>query len=377
MLGYPATDAIPLSAPVGLFKLLHILLLALHFVAVQAMVGGLFLVAAWHVRGRGGHNPAATAAARWVARTLPVLMTYLMNLGVPPLLFAQALYGHLLYTSSVLIGAHWISVVVLLTVMYWLLYVVSDRAASGRTLWAGALVSLFIAMWVARIYSTNMSLMLRPELWPGLYSADPHGATIPVGDPLITARWLFMLAGALTTAGLALLVMAGGRRQDAALRALLLRDGGALATVGAAAQLGLAQRVVAHVAPAVRAALAESAPYHAAGVAWLVLAGLVAALGLTSAVSARRLAATPHRPLAWGAGLLAVLASVAMTAWRDGLRDLTLAAKGFDVWQHTAVVVNPGLVATFLALVVGGLALVGWMIAVAVKADPVEEAIAP
>ena len=35
---------------------------------------------------------------------LTVVMTFVINLGVPPLLFAQVLYGRALYTSSVLIG---------------------------------------------------------------------------------------------------------------------------------------------------------------------------------------------------------------------------------------------------------------------------------
>ena len=57
---------------------------------------------------------------RWPA--LPIVMTYVINLGVPPLLFAQVLYGRAIYTSSVLIGAWWIAVIPLLMLCYWLLY---------------------------------------------------------------------------------------------------------------------------------------------------------------------------------------------------------------------------------------------------------------
>ena len=39
--------------------------------------------------------------ARALARRLTVVMTYVINLGVPPLLFAQVLYGRALYTSSI------------------------------------------------------------------------------------------------------------------------------------------------------------------------------------------------------------------------------------------------------------------------------------
>ena len=49
-------------------------------------------------------------------------MTFVINLAVPPLLFAQVLYGRALYTSSVLIGVYWISIIGILMLTYWLLY---------------------------------------------------------------------------------------------------------------------------------------------------------------------------------------------------------------------------------------------------------------
>ncbi len=40
---FPAVDPIPLPAPVWLLKLLHIVTLSLHFVAVEMLLGGLLL----------------------------------------------------------------------------------------------------------------------------------------------------------------------------------------------------------------------------------------------------------------------------------------------------------------------------------------------
>ena len=122
---FPAFDPIPLPAPVWLFKVLHVLTLALHFSAMQMLVGGLLLALGLNLRGAGGQGAVALArrdAASVLGRRLPIVMTYVINLGVPPLLFAQVLYGPALYTSSVLIGAWWISIIVLLTLGYWLLY---------------------------------------------------------------------------------------------------------------------------------------------------------------------------------------------------------------------------------------------------------------
>src|ERR1700757_2999906 len=119
MIAFPAIDPIPLPAPVWLMKALLVLTFALHFATVQMLLGGLMVVPGLLLLGRG---PSARAAALAIARRLPVLMTYVINLGVPPLLFAQVLYGRALYTSSVVMGVYWISIIVVLTLTYWLLY---------------------------------------------------------------------------------------------------------------------------------------------------------------------------------------------------------------------------------------------------------------
>lgn len=43
MSAFPAVDPIPLSAPIWLFSLLHIVMLSLHFVAVEMLLGGLLV----------------------------------------------------------------------------------------------------------------------------------------------------------------------------------------------------------------------------------------------------------------------------------------------------------------------------------------------
>src|ERR1035438_4170589 len=114
---YPAVDPIPLPAPVWLLKLLHVVTLSLHFVAVEMLLGGL-LIAVLLSLFRG--SPLSLVTARALARRLTVVMTFVINLAVPPLLFAQVLYGRALYTSSVLIGLYWISIIFILMLTYWL-----------------------------------------------------------------------------------------------------------------------------------------------------------------------------------------------------------------------------------------------------------------
>src|ERR1700756_5202947 len=132
MQSFPAVDPIPLPAPIWLIKLLHIVTLALHFVAVEMLLGGLLIAI---ILSSFRNSPHARVTARAIARRLTVVMTYVINLGVPPLLFAQVLYGRALYTSSVLIGAWWISIILLLTLAYWLLYRFAARLDAGKPAW--------------------------------------------------------------------------------------------------------------------------------------------------------------------------------------------------------------------------------------------------
>src|ERR1035438_8126163 len=152
MQSFPAVDPIPLPAPIWLLKLLHIVKLALHFVAVEMLLGGLLLavlLSLFH------SSTLATVTARALARRLTVVMTFVINLAVPPLLFAQVLYGRALYTSSVLIGIYWISIIGLLTLTYWLLYRFTARLEAGKSAWWVGLSAWLLAGCIARLLSTH------------------------------------------------------------------------------------------------------------------------------------------------------------------------------------------------------------------------------
>src|SRR5579864_8199140 len=145
---YPAVDPIPLPAPIWLLKLLHIVTLSLHFVAVEMLLGGLLLAVLLSLF-RNSANAHVTARA--LARRLTVVMTYVINLGVPPLLFAQVLYGRALYTSTVLIGVYWIAIIPTLMLVYWLLYRFSARLEAGKSAWWVGLSAWLLAGGVARM----------------------------------------------------------------------------------------------------------------------------------------------------------------------------------------------------------------------------------
>jgi hypothetical protein len=371
---FPAVDPIPLPAPVWLFKILHVLTLALHFISVELLLGGL-LVATWlnFLGARRRQSPGAVLrlnAAAALARRLPIVMVYVINLGVPPLLFAQVLYGRALYTSSVLIGFYWIAVVFLLMGCYWLLYRFAAGTESGAAVWWKGLVACLLAVSIAKIYSTNMTLMLRPEVWSQMYATTASGIRLPPPDATLMPRWLFMVTGGLWVAGVWMIWLAGRHVFEDPVRRYLAANGGRLAVVMLAVQGFLVSRVLGSQPEAVREALAASPLYRYAGLAWMGAAALVLLFSGWAALTR-----PTSRGAGWAAALLLLVTILAMTLYRDGLRDLTLLSKGFDVWQRT-VVVNWSVVGLFLGLFVAGLGALGWLILILVRARPVSERVA-
>jgi hypothetical protein len=365
---FPQADPIPLPAPVELFKLLEMLTVTLHFLAVQMLVGGLLIGTFWAFWARWQRSPVLVDASGVIANRLPILMTYVINLGVPPLLFAQVLYGRAIYTSSVLIGVYWISIVFFLMLGYSLLYVMAGRAALGRRWgWIGLIAMLVVAK-IALIYSSNMTLMNRPEAWPTMYASDALGLHLNRGDPTVLPRWLFMLCGGLTVGGVGMMFLAMKRTLAPETAGLLGRWGGRTAAAGVALQAATGCWIVAAQPDAVRKALGSSPVYVACAVVWLVAAAGLAALG----VMVQRKVADRRWSLTGAAGGAAFLAVAAWVVFRGGIRDVTLLAHGFDVWDRQ-VATNWAVVAAFLLLFVMGLGLLGWLGSVLARAQAVEE----
>ena len=357
---FPAVDPIPLPAPIWLLKALHIVTLSLHFIAVEILLGGLLVAALFSLARKGTDASTVTSA---IAKRLPVVMTYVINLGVPPLLFAQVLYGRALYTSSVLIGAWWISVIGLLMATYWLLYRFAARVESGRKAWWVGLLAWALAGTVARVYVSNMTLMLRPEVWQAMYQSSATGVNLPTGDVTIFPRWLFMITGGILFAGLWLIWLGGNAPAAMEERRQLARVGGWLAAPMAIVQVLAGLGVLFSQAGSIRAAVNSNWIYLLSREVWLAVMVLCLVTGLFAAF-VRRAPAT----VGWSAAAIALLASASMTIYRDGIRDMTLLSKGFDVWNRT-VVTNWSVVGLFLVLFVAGLGAIGWLISVVMRAQ--------
>lgn len=363
MTQFPSVDPIPLPAPIWLFKVLHNLTFSLHLASVDLLIGGLVLALAFSLVGQ--KQPAGMIVHR-----LPTLMAFVINLGVPPLLFAQVLYGRALYTSSVLIGTFWIAVIFLLMASYFGIYMAAKRADERRSWVAPGIAALLLVLTIAFIYSNNMTLMLRPQVWPAMYRGSPAGFQLNTGDPTLLARWLFFLAGAfpVTGAALALMALRPGLGEDTG--RLLTRGGGAVVAGGILLQGAFADLAIAAQPRAIFSKVMEDRVYGGFAYGWVGVSVLLFALGLLAvALSANKKAG---RLIAIGAAAVAFLNVASIVMVRDGIRDYTLRAVGFEVWDRQ-VATNWSVVGIFLVLFVAALGAAGYLISVIAKARRMEE----
>ncbi len=356
MTQFPLVDPIPLPAPVWLFKILHDLTFALHLASVDLLLGGVALGILFSVLGR-------PQAAGMIMHRLPTLMAFVINLGVPPLLFAQVLYGRALYTSSVLIGAWWISVIFLLMASYYGLYFAAKRADARCSWTAPGIAALLLILTIAFIYTNNMTLMLRPQAWLGMYRASTSGLRLNTGDVSLWPRWFFFVTGAFPVAGVALALLALKSEVDP-LTVRFLRASAAIAiALGLVAELASGFFALAAQPAGVVGNVMHDALYGSFAWIWLGTAALLLVAGFFIGTS--RLAAI-------AAAVIAFLNVASTVMVRDGIRDYTLRAAGFEVWNRN-VVTNWSVVGIFLVLFVAALVVIGYLISVVAKARKVEE----
>lgn len=373
---FPLIDAVPLPAPVVIFKILLLITSSLHFVAVEVLLGGILLAVLLNRLGPTQSRYSVAGRERllaaWVlAKRMPVVMTFVINFAIPPLLFTQVLYGRALYTSSVLLGAFWISIVGILMFCYWLLYRFAERCRSGDSGLLPGILAWLAAALVAKILSMNMTLMLRPEVWQEMYALSARGILFPPTDPTMMARWTFMVMGGLVGAGVWMLWLGSRPSPNPSVRRYLSRVGGYLLLVGVPIQLFFAWRVWATQPDFVRILALKSGLF---GASWPLFFLCWVALW---AVGFNRVRWNGSIRLAGNlSAVLGVVGFFFMTVARDAIRDVTLAHKGFNIWERSASVqTNYLILLLFFFLFIMGLCLVGWMIWASWKSRPLPDMI--
>jgi hypothetical protein len=194
----PAPDAIPVGW--GWFQFLLTLTFYLHILAMNIMLGTVIIAFFHHAVSEGKTSPLTGQ----IAGKLPYTIALTVNLGVAPLLFAQVIYGHFIYVSSILMGVFWLSIVALLILGYYSAYIYMYKYQTmrlGRIVTSGmAMLSLLC---IGFFLSNNMTLMLHPEKWQRFFD-HPNGFLLNLGDPTLIPRYLHMVVSAIAVGGLAI-----------------------------------------------------------------------------------------------------------------------------------------------------------------------------
>jgi hypothetical protein len=196
------------------------------------------------------------------------------------------------------------------------------------------------------------------------------GAYLPTGDPTLTPRWLLMMAGGLFIGGLWLVYLAGRSTFTAEEKKFVAGVGGKVAALFGVVYLAAGVWAASVQPEVVKVGLAHHWLYRFAGFAgygWLALVAVAVLLGAVAGFG--KIAAGW---IGWVGALLALLVEIMFVVYRDGVRDLTLLSKGYDVWDRV-VVTNWSVVGLFLVLFVAGLGAIGWLISVVARAEKTME----
>ncbi len=193
----PAPDS--LQVPWGWFQILLSATFLLHLLAMNIMLGWAIIAAINHALKQS--NPASNQV---ISQKLPFTIAFSVNFGVAPLLFLQVLYGHFMYTSSVLMAVFWLSIVLLLILAYYGAYIYDLQFARmpGLHTLLTVIIALFLLA-IAFLFTSNMSLMVSPESWVR-YFDHPDGLLLNFGDPTLLPRFLHTVFASVAVGGLAL-----------------------------------------------------------------------------------------------------------------------------------------------------------------------------
>jgi len=195
----------PFPAPLWLMELLLVVGFFLHAIPMNISLMGSITSAVLLFKGKNRPDSYEQRAGKQLAAALPIVTTATITNGIVPLLFLQIMYGPLIYTSSILMAVPWMSVLFLLVIGYYGLYVFNygQKKLGEKSPWF-LLGSSIIFMIIAFFFSNNMTLMLTPEKFLPMYQASPSGMQLNLSEPTLIPRFLHFALGALAVTGLAI-----------------------------------------------------------------------------------------------------------------------------------------------------------------------------
>jgi hypothetical protein len=183
----------------GFYMVFFVLTLAIHVVFMNYVLGGAsYLAVRTLIRRRTPGGEAPLCASAVIRDWLPFMLGGAITAGVAPLLFVQILYKQAFYTANLLLFHRWMSILPVLIVAFYLLYLLKTRAVEKRPTVATVLVVVAFACfaYTALAWTENHMLSLRgTSEHAGFYAA---GRMMYRAGPILP-RLLMWFIGALPT----------------------------------------------------------------------------------------------------------------------------------------------------------------------------------
>ncbi|MCK5124832.1 MAG: hypothetical protein KAR42_01110 [candidate division Zixibacteria bacterium] len=186
-----------IPGPYWLFTVLHWLILTLHLLAMNFLMGGVLLMI------MAKNSPYRKLLFFENIKVFPTVMAATITLGVAPLLFLQVIYGEFFYSASIISGWQWLLIIPVLLVVYYLFYTASIKKSlsdSGRI--KLLLISLTGLVFVSFTITMISDLASKPYLWAELYQSSPSGWSLNPSWGQTIFRWIHIMSGALAVAGI-------------------------------------------------------------------------------------------------------------------------------------------------------------------------------
>lgn len=175
------------------FQILLIFTFILHILFVNLILGGSLLALSDSFRGK---------KSKVFSGNIPVLVALTINLGVPPLLFVQVLYGHLFYSSSILMAVFWILVIPVLILAYYGTYIYVKKQDKAP-LWSkfSLILSALFMLYIAFMFVNNITMAQVPADWKA-YFANDGGTLLHWSEPTLLPRYLHFIVASIAIAAI-------------------------------------------------------------------------------------------------------------------------------------------------------------------------------
>lgn len=192
----PAAES--LTAPHGWFQFFLMLTFPLHLLAMNAMAGTAIVAFISHLYPGRQYRTLSFE----LAKVLPFLVAFTVNLGVAPLLFLNVIYGQFFYTSTVMMGLFWLAIIPVMIIAYYMAYIYDfNFKRLGNLAPFFVLTVLILLLLVGFMLSNNMTMMLSPSSWLRWFE-NRGGTLLNLSDPAIISRYTHIITGSLAVGGL-------------------------------------------------------------------------------------------------------------------------------------------------------------------------------